>query len=75
VQTQRAIGSRIRALREARAITQTHLASIAGISRPTLANYEAGRQTMTVRALVAIARALGVAFDELVACGRACGDG
>ncbi len=69
MQTQRAIGSRIRALREARAITQAQLARVAGISRPTLANYEAGRQTMTVRALDAIARALGVDLDELVASG------
>ncbi len=63
---QRAIGSRIRMLRQARTITQSQLASAAGISRPTLANYEAGRQTMTVRALDAIARALGVDLRDLV---------
>jgi len=63
---QRAIGSRIRTLRQARTITQSQLASAAGISRPTLANYEAGRQTMTVRALDAIARALGVDLRDLV---------
>jgi len=65
LETQRAIGARIRALREARTITQTQLAIVAGLSRPTLANYEAGRQTMTVRALDAIARALGVALRDL----------
>jgi transcriptional regulator with XRE-family HTH domain len=66
LETQRAIGSRIRVLREARTITQTQLAARAGISRPTLANYEAGRQTMTVRALDKIARALDVALTALV---------
>ncbi len=66
IQTQRAIGARIRELREARAVTQLHLATVAGVSRPTLANYEAGRQTMTVRALDAIARALNVQLHDLV---------
>ena len=66
IQTQRAIGARIREFRVARAVTQIQLATVAGISRPTLANYEAGRQTMTVRALDAIARALNVALHDLV---------
>ena len=63
---QRRVGERVRALRAARGLTQLRLAGRAGISRPSLANIEAGRQNLGVRALCALAEALGVPVEELL---------
>ena len=63
---QRRVGERVRALRAERGMTQLRLAGRAGISRPSLANIEAGRQNVGVRALCALAEALGVRVEELL---------
>ena len=63
---QRRVGERVRALRAERGMTQLRLAGRAGISRPSLANIEAGRQNVGVRALCALAKALGVRVEELL---------
>jgi transcriptional regulator with XRE-family HTH domain len=64
---QRRVGERVRALRAERGMTQLRLAGRAGISRPSLANIEAGRQNVGVRGLCALAEALGVRVEELLA--------
>jgi transcriptional regulator with XRE-family HTH domain len=63
---QRRVGERIRALRTGRGLTQVRLAERAGISRPSLANVEAGRQNIGVRRLCSLAAALGVRVEELL---------
>ena len=52
-------GSRIRALRESRGMTQRQLAERAGCTDAAIRNYEAGRRALKGSALDAIAGALG----------------
>ena len=47
-------------------LTQEQLAEIVGISRPSVANIENGRQQLTVAQLVRFADALNVAPSELL---------
>jgi len=63
----RRVGERVRELRAARGLTQVRLAQQSGISRPSIANVEAGRQNVSLRQLCALATALGVAVEDLVA--------
>ena len=62
-------GSRIRALRESRGMTQRQLAERAGCTDAAIRNYEAGRRALKGSALDAIAGALGVAPEALMPVG------
>jgi transcriptional regulator with XRE-family HTH domain len=64
---QRQVGARVRALRANRGLTQLRLAQRSGFSRPSVANVEAGRQNVSLRQLCALAAALGVGVEELLA--------
>jgi transcriptional regulator with XRE-family HTH domain len=64
---QQRVGARIRELRADRGLTQLRLAERSGISRPSVANVEAGRQNVSLRQLSALALALDVGVDELLA--------
>jgi transcriptional regulator with XRE-family HTH domain len=64
---QRRVGARVRALRAGRGLTQLRLAERAGISRPSIANVEAGRQNVSLRQLCALADALGVGVEDILA--------
>jgi transcriptional regulator with XRE-family HTH domain len=64
---QRRVGERVRELRADRGLTQLQLAERSGISRPSIANVEAGRQNVSLRQLCALATALGVEVADLVA--------
>lgn len=66
-EVQRNLGERVRALRASRGLTQRELAERVRISRPSIANVEAGRQNVGLRQLCALAGALGVGIDELLA--------
>jgi transcriptional regulator with XRE-family HTH domain len=66
---QRRVGVRVRELRAGRGLTQLRLAERSGISRPSVANVEAGRQNVSLRQLCALASALGVTVEELLAGG------
>lgn len=57
--------SPIKILRKHRGFTQGALAQEAGISRPYLTEIETGRKDGSIRALKAIAEALGVSLDAL----------
>ena len=59
--------SPVRVWREHRELTQSHLAAKAGITQSYIAGIEAGKRTGSVKALRAIADALGTDLDELVA--------
>jgi transcriptional regulator with XRE-family HTH domain len=62
---QRRLGVRVRQLRAGRGLTQLRLAERSGISRPSIANVEAGRQNVSLRQLCALAAALGVRVEDL----------
>jgi len=62
----RRAAARNRAVGEAAGLSQGELAARVGLSRPSLANIEAGRQTITLRHLGAIAAALGTTAVELL---------
>lgn len=64
---QQRVGARIRELRAGRGLTQLRLAERSGISRPSVANVEAGRQNVSLRQLCALALALDVGVEELLA--------
>jgi transcriptional regulator with XRE-family HTH domain len=50
----------IRALRRVRGLTQSRLAAAAGTSQPTVAAYEAGRKSPTLRTLRRLAESVGL---------------
>jgi transcriptional regulator with XRE-family HTH domain len=58
---------RLRVAREAAGLSQKQLAERAGLSRPSLANIEAGRQTICLRTLQVLALALGIPASDLIA--------
>lgn len=60
------IGSRVKQARLAKHMTQQQLAEAAGISISFLSNIENGRQSMNLRALIAISDALSVSADQLI---------
>jgi transcriptional regulator with XRE-family HTH domain len=60
------LGNRIKALREARGMTQEALAAKAAVSRGYLARLEIGRHDPTVGMVEKLARALGVKVIELL---------
>ena len=63
----REFGERVATLRREAGFSQAQFASAAGITRPTLASIEAGRQRVLLEQAVAIARAFGFkSLDDLV---------
>jgi transcriptional regulator with XRE-family HTH domain len=60
------IGIRIEALRKRLELTQEAFAMSVGMSRPSLANIEAGRQDVPLKFVVAISRVHGVTADWLL---------
>jgi transcriptional regulator with XRE-family HTH domain len=62
----REIGTRIRARRLQLVKTQEELAKVVGLSRPSLANIEGGRQTLLVHQLCLIAEALNLPTHDLL---------
>jgi transcriptional regulator with XRE-family HTH domain len=60
------LGRNIRMLREARSLTQSQIAKLAGIPRATLAHLESGEGNPTLAILSAVADAFQVSLEELV---------
>lgn len=61
----RLLAERIKALREARGWTQEQLAERAAMQRSYLGDLELGRRNPSVRTLVKVANAFGIAVPEL----------
>ena len=61
-----AVGPRLRALRQQRGATLAELAETTGISVSTLSRLESGQRRPTLELLLPLARAHGVALDDLV---------
>ena len=60
------LSDNVRALREARGLSQAQMAKIAGVPRPTWAHLESGAANPTVAVLVRVADALQVRVEELI---------
>lgn len=60
------VGKRIADSRERAKLTQTELAERVGLSRPSIANVEQGRQAIPLHKLCEIATAIGVNAAELI---------
>jgi putative molybdopterin biosynthesis protein len=58
-------GARLRLARQARGLSQQHLARMAGVSRQAVSAVEAGLSHPSLRAALALARALGLTVEEL----------
>ena len=69
------LADNMRALREARGLSQQQMAQIAGVPRPTWAHLESGAANPTMTVLVRVASALQVRVDELIAPPRPAGPG
>lgn len=65
------LGENVRQLRQARNKTQQQMAKLAGVPRATWANLESGGANPTLAVLHAVANALGVSLEELLAPPRA----
>lgn len=61
-----AVGARLRAIRRAREVSIAELARTTGISASTLSRLESGGRRPTLELLLLLARAHGVALDDLV---------
>jgi transcriptional regulator with XRE-family HTH domain len=69
------LGGNVKALREAAGLTQQQLATKAGLSMSGLGTIEQGKKPdPRLSTVVALANALGVTVDELIACGAKAGD-
>ena len=62
----RAFGGRVRALRQARGLSQEALADLAGIHRTYVGSVERGERNIALDNIWALADALGVSAAELV---------
>ena len=60
------IGRRVKKERNKKHMTQPQLAKAAGLSVSFLSNIESGRQSMNLRALIAITNVLDVSADSLI---------
>ena len=60
------LANNVRALREARGVSQQQIAQIAGIPRPTWATIESGEANPTLAVLTRVATALGAPIEELL---------
>lgn len=60
------VGDVIKTIREERGLTQAGLATMIAMSRPALANIEAGRQDVSATQIISMARILGVSTDYLL---------
>ena len=65
--------SPVKVWREHRGLTQEDLGEKVGLSGSYLSQIESGKREGTVRVYAALARALGVDVDDLVAAGMTCG--
>ena len=63
----RALGARVRQLREGKGWTQESLADRAGLDRSYIAGIEAGLRNPSIKALARIAKGLGVTVADVVA--------
>ncbi len=61
------LANNLRRLREARGLSQSRLAALMGIPRPTLANLESGGSNPTLSVLLKVSATLQVSLEELVA--------
>jgi transcriptional regulator with XRE-family HTH domain len=61
------VARQVTAARRAAGMSRVHLADATGIAERTLARRESGRSTWTTDELVAIAEALGIAVESLIA--------
>ena len=66
-EVQQLLGVRIRERRRQLGLTQAALATGSGLSRPSIANLEAGRQNLGLRQLLSLANALDVEVAALFA--------
>ena len=64
------LAANVRALRDARGLTQAQLAKASGLPRATWANLESGAANPTLAVLHRVAVALQVSLEELIAAPR-----
>jgi transcriptional regulator with XRE-family HTH domain len=62
----RALGAQIRALREARGLSQERLADLAGLHRNFIGLIERGQRNPTFLTLIAVSSKLGLTLSALV---------
>jgi transcriptional regulator with XRE-family HTH domain len=62
----RALGAEIRAIREARSLSQERLADLAGLHRNFIGLIERGQRNPTYLTLLAISNKLGVPLSKLI---------
>lgn len=60
------VGQRVRAIREARDITQVRLAEILGIDQSNISAIERGVRSLTIHQVVKLSKALKVSTDEIL---------
>src|ERR1700683_3485258 len=61
----RAHGARLRLARQARGLSQQHLAGMAGVTRQAVSAVESGHSDPSLRVALALAGALGMTVEEL----------
>lgn len=62
----RKIKSKLAEIRKSKGMTQRKLSYLSGVHRVSIARYETGRVSPTVRVLEKLADALGVPIDEII---------
>jgi len=65
-QLYKAVGGKIKAIREAKGLTQQGLADLCNFEKSNMSRIEAGRTNLTLKSLYTISEALGVQIKQLV---------
>jgi len=65
-QLYKAVGQRIKTIREAKGLTQQGLADFCNFEKSNMSRIETGRTNLTLKSLYTISEALGVQIKQLV---------
>jgi transcriptional regulator with XRE-family HTH domain len=65
----RAVGQRIRSLRQAHALSQAKLAKLLGVEQPHVSNIERGARSATLQQVTRLSKKLGVSTDTILGAG------
>lgn len=60
------LGQKLTQLRQAKSLTQSQLAELVGVEQTSIAHYENGRRTPSMKVLTKLTEALGCSFADLL---------
>jgi len=66
IQLYKAVGQRIKSIREAKSLTQQALADLCNFEKSNMSRIEAGRTNLTLNSMLIISEALNIQIKQLI---------